>query len=138
MVLNNVRLVVSDFSACFRFYRDVMGFELVGGSEAWEYVEFKVGPESLLAIFPRKELQQALGTAALPNADGKVEKAALVFSVDDLDTSLTTLKRRGAQFVTEPTDRPEWGIRTAHLRDPEGTLIELFVPLPKQPVTVVA
>ncbi len=140
MMLNNVRLLVSDFTACFRFYRDVMGFELAGGSEEWEYVEFKIGPESLLAIFPYRELAQALGATALPLASENVEKTSLVFAVDDLETSVSTLKARGAKFVTEPTDRPAWGIRTAHLRDPEGTLIELFVPLSSAPesLTVVA
>jgi catechol 2,3-dioxygenase-like lactoylglutathione lyase family enzyme len=26
-------------------------------------------------------------------------------------------------------DRPEWGIRTAHFRDPDGNLIEINQPL---------
>ena len=25
-----------------------------------------------------------------------------------------------------PTDRPDWGIRVAYVRDPDGTLIGLF------------
>jgi hypothetical protein len=42
------------------------------------------------------------------------------------------LKARGAQFVADLTDRPDWGIRTAHLRDPDGNLIELNSPLPRE------
>ena len=55
----------------------------------------------------------------------------LVFEATDLDSTVEALKARGADFVAELQDRPDWGIRTAHLRDPEGNLIELNEPLPE-------
>ena len=33
MKLTHVRLLVNDFDACFRFYRDVMGFQVQWGDE---------------------------------------------------------------------------------------------------------
>jgi catechol 2,3-dioxygenase-like lactoylglutathione lyase family enzyme len=36
------------------------------------------------------------------------------------------LKEKNAIIVTQPMDRPEWGLRTAHFRDPDGNLIEIF------------
>jgi catechol-2,3-dioxygenase len=33
--------------------------------------------------------------------------------------------------VTEPKDMPDWGIRTFHLRDPDGNLVEVFSHLTK-------
>jgi hypothetical protein len=50
--------------------------------------------------------------------------------VEDLDATVKKLRERGAQFVTEPKDQPNWGIRTAHLRDPDGNLIEINSPMP--------
>jgi hypothetical protein len=31
--------------------------------------------------------------------------------------------------VGAPQDRPEWGIRVAHVRDPDGTLVEVNEPI---------
>ena len=36
------------------------------------------------------------------------------------------------EFVNEPKDYPAWTIQAAHLRDPDGNLIELFTSLPKE------
>jgi len=51
----------------------------------------------------------------------------LVFKVTDVDAATRIFEKFGAIVVTEPQDRPQWGptLRTAHLRDPEGTLLEL-------------
>jgi predicted enzyme related to lactoylglutathione lyase len=51
----------------------------------------------------------------------------LVMRVADVDKALATCVAHGGVLVTPATDRPEWGptLRTAHLRDPEGYLIEL-------------
>lgn len=48
------------------------------------------------------------------------------FEVDDVDVAYQQLRDKGITFVTEPLDRPDWGIRTAHFRDPDGNLIEIY------------
>ncbi len=50
-----------------------------------------------------------------------------VCRVTDVDAGLALCLRHGGTLVSDATDRPEWGpgLRTAHLRDPEGHLIEL-------------
>lgn len=50
-----------------------------------------------------------------------------VCRVEDVAAAHALCLRNGATPVTAPTDRPDWGanLRTAHLRDPDGTLIEL-------------
>lgn len=45
--------------------------------------------------------------------------------VDDVE-GCARFYREAFGFVTEPHDRPEWVMRVAHLRDPEGNLIELY------------
>jgi predicted enzyme related to lactoylglutathione lyase len=51
----------------------------------------------------------------------------LVSRVSDVDAAHALCLTHGAQDVTGPTARPEWGptCRTAHVRDPEGNLLEL-------------
>jgi len=49
--------------------------------------------------------------------------------VDGTDRRLSA---DGVEFVAGPTDHPEWRIRTAHLRDPDGTLVEINEPLPRE------
>ncbi|KAA0254227.1 MAG: hypothetical protein EDM79_20930, partial [Chloroflexi bacterium] len=39
------------------------------------------------------------------------------------------LRAHGVTLLTEPTDHADWGIRTAHFRDPDGHLIEINQPL---------
>jgi predicted enzyme related to lactoylglutathione lyase len=50
-----------------------------------------------------------------------------VCRVADVDAGQALCLRHGGTLVAGAADRPEWGpgLRTAHLRDPEGNLIEL-------------
>ncbi len=51
----------------------------------------------------------------------------LVCRVDAVDAALALCLEHGGTLVVGATDRPQWGpnLRTAHLRDPGGNLIEL-------------
>ena len=60
---------------------------------------------------------------------GMREKLMISFSVDNVDETFVALKAKGVTFISEPTDMPDWGMRTLYLRDPEENLIELFTPL---------
>jgi lactoylglutathione lyase len=130
--LSFIRLLVTDFDACFRFYRDVMGFEVGWGEEGAGYADFKTGSDTGLALFDKAEMSQALGTTDLPAQAEAQDRFLLIFGVEDLDATVAAMRERGAQFVTEPTDHPEWGIRTAHLRDPDGNIIEINSDMPHE------
>jgi catechol 2,3-dioxygenase-like lactoylglutathione lyase family enzyme len=43
-----------------------------------------------------------------------------------VNQAYSDLSGKGVVFITGPHDRPEWGIRVAHFRDPDGTLIEVY------------
>lgn len=131
MNLTHVRLLVTDYDACFRFYRDVIGLEVTWGAEGEGYADFKAGEGSTLALFQREAQAEAVGTSGLPASPPGQDRVALIFAVEDMNATVGKLKQHGVTLVTEPQDRPDWGIRTAHLRDPDGTLIELISPLPK-------
>jgi predicted enzyme related to lactoylglutathione lyase len=51
----------------------------------------------------------------------------LVLKVDDVDTAAQVVEKHGASLVAAAQARPQWGpnLRTAHLRAPDGTLLEL-------------
>jgi uncharacterized glyoxalase superfamily protein PhnB len=50
--------------------------------------------------------------------------------VEDVDALYADLASKGVEFVREPVDR-EWGLRTAHFKDPDGNIWELARPLAK-------
>ncbi len=129
MRLYSVRLLVGDFDACFRFYRDVIGLEPVWGEEGGRYADFKADDGALLALFKRELMAAAVGTQDLPSSIPSQDRAAVVLQVNDLDKTVSRLRAKGAVFITAPADYPAWTIRAAHLRDPDGNLIELFTPL---------
>ncbi len=123
--LTHIRLLVTDFPACFRFYRDVLGFEVLWGEEDGRYADFKAG-DAMIALYDRRLMAEAVGATGKPVAADAQDRAALIFAVDDVDAAFEQLRGRGVRFVTEPQDRPDWGIRAAHFRDPDGNLIEIY------------
>ena len=127
-----VRLLVDQFDTCFRFYRDVLGLTPVWGEEGGRYAEFKAGDGASLALFKRDLMAEAVGTGDLPPDARAQDRAAIILQVDDLEDTVSKLQAKGASLVTEPKDYPAWTIRAAHLRDPDGNLIELFTPLPEE------
>lgn len=133
MKLTHVRLLVERFDECFRFYRDVMGFIPLWGAEGSDYADFRAPRgEAMVALFGRQAMADTLGAGSLPCDTPCQDRAMLIIEAADLDSTVAALKARGAVFLVDITERPDWGIRAAHLRDPEGNLIELNSPLPQE------
>ena len=122
------RLLVADFRATFLFYRDVLGFKPTFGDENDVYADFDTGSSSL-ALFRRDLMAETVGTTDKPaNADCQ-DRVAFIFHAENVDAAYEELKAKGIALITEPQDRPIWGIRTAHFRDPDGNLLEIYSPL---------
>jgi len=128
--LHGVRLLVSDFAGCFRFYRDVMGMEPGWGDPTSTYADFRMAGATGLALFRRDLQATAVGTDGLPSQVPQQDRSLITFEVPDLDAAVAALTSRGARFVTAPRDYPDWTLRAAYLRDPDGNHIELFSSLP--------
>jgi lactoylglutathione lyase len=126
MHLSYVRILVDRFADCFRFYRDLMGFEVLWGGENDVYAEFKVSGQTRLAVTSRQVVSVIPGVTATAAAG---DRFMLVFEVEDVDKTAASLKERGVAFVSEPVTREAWGVRTMHLRDPDGNLVEINKPL---------
>ncbi|WP_433259046.1 VOC family protein [Streptosporangium sp. CA-135522] len=125
------RLLVGRFADCFRFYDAVLP-ELIGarrtrGAESGPYASWDVGTEGVLMLFDRAAMAAVTGTTGLPAEAAAQDRAMLVSRVGDVDAGFELCLRHGGRPVAPPADRPEWGpgLRTAHLRDPDGNLLEL-------------
>jgi predicted enzyme related to lactoylglutathione lyase len=128
------RLLVSRFAETFRFYEAVLpelaGARLMKGGADGPYAHWDVDGQGVLALFERAAMAGALGpdvTGSGNDASGSSSGVMFVCRVEDVDAGHALCLRHGATSAAAPADRPAWGpgLRTAHLRDPEGTLIEL-------------
>ena len=122
--LTQVRLLVTEYEACFFFYRDTLGFSVGYGSENEDYASFNT-QNVMLALFKRPLMAEVAGTIDLPVEVESQGRVVLHFQVDSVDQTVEQLRAKGVVIVQGPTDRPAWGSRTAHFRDPDGTLIEI-------------
>ncbi|MEV5876196.1 VOC family protein [Streptomyces sp. NPDC052101] len=122
MELAQVRLLVTDFAACYRFYADVLGLKPQSGATEGPYEKFSPHAGSAgIALQDRAmmaEILDELGDAV------NGHRSLVVLRVDDLDAYCAEITARGATLLHGPapmTDR----MRVAHLKDPEGNLVEL-------------
>ncbi|NNN36323.1 VOC family protein [Streptomyces sp. S3(2020)] len=122
MELAQVRLLVSDFPVCYRFYAEVLGLKAQSGATRGPYEKFSPTTGSAgIALQDRAMMAGILGELG-DEASG--HRSLVVLRVDDLDTYCEQIAERGAVLLHGPapmTDR----MRVAHLKDPEGNLVEL-------------
>ncbi|POM26031.1 Glyoxalase-like domain protein [Actinomadura rubteroloni] len=122
------RLLVDDFATSARFYeealRELLGIEPVKVVPQARYANWDLDGQAVLSLFGRAAIAEITGETGRPAGQ---DRGMLVFRVDDVDTAAERLIALGARSVAAPQDRPAWGatLRAAHLRDPEGNLIEL-------------
>jgi catechol 2,3-dioxygenase-like lactoylglutathione lyase family enzyme len=131
VVIDNTRLLVDRFDDCLRFYRDILGLRVVWGKEGSGYASFEDGKGSRLALFLKSQQSEVMGTTKLPKSIEAQDRFMLILGTEDLDDMVRMMRERGAVFLMNPADHPEWGIRTAYLRDPDGNLVEVNSPLPE-------
>lgn len=77
-------------------------------------------------------MASAVGNDEKTQPIGYREKSMVVFEVENVDDTYQAFLEKGINFINEPTDMPDWGMRVVHLRDPEENLIEFFTPLTAQ------
>lgn len=132
MKIDHVRLLVMNFAECFCFYRDVIGLSVKWGTENDSYASFSVQGESdpNLALFSRQAMAEVLGTNHLHSNPPHQDHLLLIIGVEDVDAAVARVQSLGAQVVLAPKNYPDWGMRSAYLRDPDGNLIELTCGLP--------
>ncbi len=122
MELTQIRLLVTDFPAVYRFYRDVLGLKPQFESEQGPYAKFS--PDSGNAAVALQDRSQLADVLEQLGSEPVGYRSLLVLRVDDLDATYAELVARGAEFGRAPAPMGD-RIRVAYLADPEGNLVEL-------------
>jgi uncharacterized glyoxalase superfamily protein PhnB len=125
-----VGIVVGDMARSLAFYRK-LGLEFPEGAEAEDHVEaqlpgglrYMLDTESVIKMFD-PEWQR-------PSGGHAVGGAFKCDSPEEVDRVYAELLEAGGTAHKEPWDA-FWGQRYAQLNDPDGTVIDLFAPLPEQ------
>lgn len=127
---SQVRVLVSDFDASWKFYRDVVGLKPALGHGEGPYGEFLTGHGAAIALFDRAAMSEAIGRRVKSPPAKTLGGVTVVFEVADVDATAARLEAQGIALVQGPTNRAAWGLRTIHFLDPDGNLIEVFTRLP--------
>ena len=119
------RLLVWNYDACVEFYQKMLGFELIYQDSDREEADFKMG-DTTLNLIKRQSMAAIIGSAEKPTSDNTTDNVALIFTTFDLDKTCKLLEEKNVTFITKPTYRPQWGIKTIYLRDPDENLIGIY------------
>ncbi len=108
------------------FYRDVLGFPVVGGFSYGTYLQASTGVVEIISDPGEGELRdQVHGAGEYRPAQG----AWLLIEVLDLDTVYQSSVEARAEILHEPRDWP-WLFRDFKVKDPCGNVVCLFRRLP--------
>ena len=115
-----ITLFVEDLDAAKRFYQDVFGLPV--HYEDDNSVVFRFG-DTLVNLLKVTEAPGLVEPAPVASRDAGV-RFQFTLGVEDVDSTCEELRRRGAELLNGPMDRP-WGIRTVSFRDPGGHIWEI-------------
>ena len=127
--LDHIAITVRDMDRAVDFYRDLLGFEVLGqlflNDGTFKLVYLQAGA-ARIELFAFTETGRSVDADA-PNEDLGFKH--LAFTVDDVDAVTARLQAADVEFTVEPLDAPG-GVRLAFFRDPDGNLLELVDRLP--------
>jgi uncharacterized glyoxalase superfamily protein PhnB len=122
-------IVVSDMARSVAFYRR-LGLDFPEGAETEPHVEAQLGSGIRYALDTEEVMRAFDPEWARPTTGHLVGGAFRCESPQEVDTVYRELLAAGATAYKEPFDA-FWGQRYAQLRDPDGTVIDLYAPLPE-------
>jgi uncharacterized glyoxalase superfamily protein PhnB len=119
-------VVVSDMARSVAFYRR-LGLEFPDGAESEPHVEAQL-PGGLRYALDTEETMRAFDPEWRRPTDGHLTGGAFKCdSPDEVDRVYAELLEAGATAHKEPWDA-FWGQRYAQLKDPDGTVLDLYAP----------
>jgi uncharacterized glyoxalase superfamily protein PhnB len=123
-------VVVSDMARALAFYRR-LGLEFPEDAESEDHVEAQL-PSGLRYMLDTESVMKAFDPEwTRPSGGHAVGGAYKCDSPEEVDRVYAELLAAGGSPHKEPWDA-FWGQRYAQLKDPDGTVIDLFAPLPEQ------
>jgi catechol 2,3-dioxygenase-like lactoylglutathione lyase family enzyme len=124
-----VVLFVADIERSIAFYRDTLGIPLKFRDDASAAFDFDA---TMLIVLTIAGAQDLLTEDAVAVSRPAGATSQLVSFVDDVDSLYGELLAKGVEFVRQPVDR-DWGLRTAHFKDPDGNIWEIAQPIGAAP-----
>ncbi len=123
-------IVVSDMARSVPFYRR-LGLDFPAGAENEQHVEAPL-PGGMRYALDTEEVIRSFDPEWKRPAEGHASGGAFrCESPEEVDRVYRELLGAGATPHKEPWDA-FWGQRYAQLTDPDGTVIDLYAPLPEQ------
>ncbi len=119
--INATLLMVRDFEASVKFYRDVLEFKV--GTTDPGFMTFDIG-DYTLAILDLSMAAKMISEDAVQPAKEFIPRSLFAIFLDNADDTYETLKSKGVHFIKPPTTQP-WGQRTAYFTDPDGNIWEI-------------
>lgn len=119
--LMNTCLITNNVGRLVDFYESVLGIKAQRSDD--DYAELRTGV-GVLAIFSAEAQEKYIPGSA--NADSN-RSAILEFQVADVDSEYARLQPLVKTWVKPPTTQP-WGTRSIYFRDPDGNLVNFFMP----------
>ena len=119
--LMNTCLITTNVGQLVNFYESILGIKAQRSGD--NYAELRTGV-GVLAIFSAEAQEKYIpgSTNAASN-----RSAILEFQVADVDSEYATLQPLVKTWVKPPTTQP-WGTRSVYFRDPDGNLVNFFMP----------
>jgi len=128
--LDHIAITVQDMERAVTFYRDLLGFEVLGqlllNEGTFKLVYLQAGA-ARIELFAFTEEGRRDDT---PDRNEDLGFKHVAFTVDDVDAVARRLKAHDVPFTVEPVDAPG-GVRLAFFRDPDGNLLEIVDRLPQ-------
>lgn len=118
MKFASVRLVTQQFEALVAFYARLSGTEATRLADG--FAEIRLAGATL--AISEEQLVQRFNAGAATAASNR--SAILEFEVADVEGTLARMAE-AAEVVMRPTTMP-WGNRSLLLRDPDGSLVNVF------------
>ena len=124
-------IVVSDMSRSLAFYRQ-LGLEFPDGSESEGHVEAQLGGGMRYMLDTEDVVRSFDANWQRPTNGHMLGGAFRCESPEEVDRVYGELLAAGGTKHMEPMDA-FWGQRYAQVQDPDGTVVDLYAPLPEQP-----
>jgi catechol 2,3-dioxygenase-like lactoylglutathione lyase family enzyme len=119
--LVNTCLITNNVQQMVDFYERVLSLRADRSGD--QYAEFRTGI-GVLAIFSAEAQEKYIPGSAKAAAN---QSAILEFRVTDVDQEYARLQNFVKAWVKPPTTQP-WGTRSTYFRDPDGNLVDFYVP----------
>ena len=119
--LVNTCLITNNVNELVQFYETALVLKAQRSGET--YAEFRTGA-GVLAIFSAEAQEKYIPGSAEPAMNKGV---ILEFQVGDVDLEFARLQSLVKTWVKPPTTQP-WGTRSVYFRDPDGNLVDFYVP----------